>query len=244
MQCFFLSMPQPFLTALKKGKENYTMKKGRIRAAVFDLDGTLLDSMFVWRRFATNYLLYRGITPPVHLERDIATLPLGEAVLYLKDTFGLCESAEELRAGIDLVVAEQYKRVEPKPHARELLALLKSRGIPIALATMTDRALFTPVLERLGMLHYFSHTFTCSEVGARKDRPVIYERALAALGTAKEETAVFEDALYAVKCAKEAGFFTVAVRDTRNEERWEEASRIADLALSDFGAVSFEDYLV
>ena len=214
-----------------------------VRGAIFDMDGTLLDSMPIWEHFASEYLSARGILPPVGLDSAIATFTLGEAAVYLCDTFSLPETAEVIEAGLFATADALYDRVLPKPGVPELLSLLAEAGVPMAVATMTDRPTVERTLGRLGLLSHFSHIFTCTEVGARKDTPVIYEAAREALGTRREETLVFEDAWYAIKTAAEADFPVAAVYDGSRECRWESARRVAAIPVRDFRAVPWERYL-
>ena len=218
------------------------MKDLVIAGAIFDLDGTLLDSMHIWRDFASAYLLSRGITPPEDLEDRIGPLTLREAAEYLRNAFSLPEPLEEVLAGMDAATRALYETVLPKPGVPALLAGMKAAGIPMAVATLTDRPTVLRVLDRLGLLPYFSSILTCAEVGAGKDEPRIFLEACAALGTRREETAVFEDALYAVRTAASAGFPVVAVYDASGGDAFGEAAALAALAVEDFRAVPFETY--
>ncbi len=219
------------------------MKDFCIRGAIFDMDGTLLDSMPIWEHYASTYLRERGILPPPELDTAIATYTLTDAVEYLKEAFALPESPAELLAGIDRTTSALYENVLPKRGIPELLALFCECGIPMAVATMTDRPVVERTLSRLGLIGYFSHIFTCEEVGARKNTPVIYDTALAALGTGREETAVFEDAWYAVKTAAAAGYPVVAIYDPSSDRHFAKAEAVAALAVRDIAAVPWERYL-
>ena len=214
----------------------------RIRGAILDMDGTLLDSMSIWEHFSSAYLRSRGITPPMGLDADIATYTLAEAAEYLRETFSLPETREEILLGFDRTVEGLYGEVLPKPGARALLVTLREAGVPLVLATMTDRPVVERTLGRLGLLSFFERIFTCAEVGARKSSPDIYEIALSYLGTKREETAVFEDAWYAVKTALSAGFPTVAVYDESGECRWAKAEADATLAVRDLRDIRWEEY--
>ena len=213
-----------------------------IRGAIFDLDGTLLDSMPIWKHFSSAYLRSRGITPPPTLDDDIATYTLAEAAEHLRVTFCLPETQEEILRGFDRTVEALYECVLPKPGARELLSTLRAAGVPVVLATMTDRPVVERTLHRLGLAPFFDRIFTCAEVGARKSSPAIYEAALSHLGTRREETVVFEDAWYAIKTATAAGFPTVAVYDPSGERHWEKASARATLAVYSLLDIRWEAY--
>ncbi|MFR1948731.1 MAG: HAD-IA family hydrolase [Roseburia hominis] len=123
---------------------------------------------------------------------------------------------------MDAIVFAAYRdEVLPKPGVAAYLESLKKQGIPMAVATATNRPMVEAALARTGLASYFKQIFTCTEIGAGKERPDIYLAAAKALGTHPADTWVFEDALYAIKTAKAAGFYTVGFYDetSRNDQR-------------------------
>lgn len=198
-----------------------------ITAAVFDLDGTLFDSTAAWEGVGERYLLSLGITPPPGLDEKLRCLSLPDGSRLLKNEFALEYPPEEIQAAIVRSMQEFYLHECPlKPGAAELLELLSSRGVGLAIATACDRALAGAALERLGVLKYFRGIFTCDGSGG-KDRPEIFLKAAAAAGGAPETTAVFEDSLHAVQTAHAAGFLTATVAD-RSEPQQEALRQTAD----------------
>ena len=205
-----------------------------IKGAIFDLDGTLLDSMFIWDTIGEEYLRSLGKEPHEDLKETFMTLTLEEAAVYYREHYGVTLSVKEIVDGVNAMVEQTYRtKVTLKPGIAEYLAWLKENGVRMCVATVTDRYLVEETLERLGVRHYFSEIFTCAEVGFGKDKPVIYQKALEHLGTEKSDTYVFEDMLFALNTAKTDGFPTVGVYD-RHEAHQDELKELADYYIFDF----------
>lgn len=205
-----------------------------LTGAIFDFDGTLLDSMFIWDTIGEDYLRTLGKEPHEDLKETFMTLTLEEAAEYYREHYKVTLSVTVIVDSINAMVEGIYRtKVTLKPGVMAYLRLLKERGIKMCVATVTDRYLVEDTLERLGILHYFCGIFTCAEVGYGKDKPIIYQKALEHLGTAKEETFVFEDSLFALETAKTDGFPTVGVYDV-HESRQEEMKRLADCYVRSF----------
>ena len=205
-----------------------------IKGAIFDLDGTLLDSMFIWDTIGEEYLRSLGKEPHEDLKETFMTLTLEEAAEYYREHYGVTLSVKEIVDGVNAMVEQTYRtKVTLKPGIAEYLAWLKENGVRMCVATVTDRYLVEETLERLGVRHYFSEIFTCAEVGFGKDKPVIYQKALEHLETEKRDTYVFEDMLFALNTGKTDGFPTVGVYD-RHEAHQDDLKELADYYIFDF----------
>ena len=205
-----------------------------IKGAIFDLDGTLLDSMFIWDTIGEEYLRSLGKEPHEDLKETFMTLTLEEAAEYYREHYGVTLSVKEIVDGVNAMVEQTYRtKVTLKPGISEYLAWLKENGVRMCVATVTDRYLVEETLERLGVRHYFSEIFTCAEVGFGKDKPIIYQKALEHLGTEKSDTYVFEDLPFALNTAKTDGFPTVGIYD-RHEAHQDELKELADYYVLDF----------
>ena len=205
-----------------------------LKGAIFDFDGTLVDSMFIWDTIGEDYLRSLGKEPHEDLKETFMTLTLEEAAEYYLTHYGVTLSVKEIVDGVNTMVEGIYRtRVALKQGVADYLRLLKENGTRICIATVTDRYLVEETLDRLGILQYFSEIFTCAEVGYGKDKPIIYRKALEHLDTAKNETYVFEDSLFALKTAKADGFTTVGVYD-RHENRQDNLKNLADYYIVDF----------
>lgn len=205
-----------------------------IKGAIFDVDGTLLDSMFIWDTIGEDYLRSIGYEPREDLGEAFKAMSLYQAACYYRREYGVTRSPEEIMAGVNEMVMHYYRDVvQLKPGAADFLYRLKELGVKMCIATATDKFLVEAALVRCGISKLFSEIFTCTLVGHGKDEPVIFREAMKHLGTEKHSTFVFEDALYAVRTAKKDGFPVVGIRDV-HEERQAEIKALADLYLPDF----------
>ena len=209
----------------------------RLQSAIFDMDGTLLDSMGMWRTLASVLARNHGAVPPPDLNRRVASLGLWEGTAYCKEVCGLSGTVEELVQEIWGQIETFYRTdVRPKPGLTRFLDILKMQGVWMYVATATDRPLAEAALKTAGIDGYFRGMITSREAGqTKREGPEIYERALRRLRSTKKDTVVFEDALHALRTAHEAGFRTAAVYDPTEPEQ-EEMRRLADYYI-----VSFEE---
>ena len=211
-----------------------------IKGAIFDLDGTLIDSMFIWDTICEEYLKSLGIEPKENLAEVFKTFTLPQAAQYYRKNYGVTRSVNEIVEDINNMVAEIYRtKVVLKNGVGDFLKRLQSSGIKMCVATVTDRTIVEEVLKRLGVREYFSKIFTCNEIGCNKENPEIYRKALEYLGTKKAETVVFEDVFHALKTAKKDGFKIAAVYDS-HEPRQKEIKEISDYYITDFGSFCFK----
>ena len=205
-----------------------------LKGAIFDFDGTLFDSMFIWNTAGETYLRSIGIEPREDLRKVLKTMSLLQSATYIREKYAVELTLEEIMDGINRTVENFYfHTVQPKEGVITLLEQMKVKGIKMCIATATDRYQVEAALKRCCMEHFFSEIFTCTDVGHGKDEPFIFRKAMDYLGTTRENTVVFEDACHAAKTAKADGFVTVAVYDSHEENQKELQ------ALSDF---YFENY--
>ena len=208
-----------------------------IRAAIFDLDGVLLDSMGIWKDLGSRYLKSKGIRPEPELSRILFSMSMEQGAAYLKTHYPLSERKADIVNDIAALLEHFYfYEVPAKPGAEALLRFLCEQGIPLAAATSSPRAHVIRALARLGLLSRFTAVLTTGEVGESKHSPAIYHAAAAALSAKPEETLVFEDSLYALQTAAAAGYRTVGVFDAEGESDQDGLRTAAEVYLTSLSA--------
>ena len=208
----------------------------RLQSAIFDMDGTLLDSMFIWDDLGVGLLRRKGIQTAPDLPEKLKVMTLRQGAAYCKAEYGLAESVDDIVAECEAQVEDFYRnRVEAKPGVKKFLSLLKMEGVWMYVATNTDRDLVEAALKHTGLEGYFRGVLTCAEVGVgKKESPEIYERAMRRLRGNKKDTVIFEDALHAIQTAKKAGFRVCGVYDPSAEDDQEEIKSLSDYYIRSF----------
>ena len=197
--------------------------------AIFDIDGTILDTMGVWREITLNFLLKKGITPTQEEMDNYRDLSMAETMQYTKVQFNLPESVEELQDGFEKLSREKYMyEVPAKPYIKEYMEKLKSEGVKIGVATSGYPDLWQRALKRLGMLHLIDGYALTSETGVNKSHPDVYLLAAERIGVAPSECMVFEDIVSGIVGAKKGGMMATAIYDESNKDRTEEFKKLAD----------------
>lgn len=205
-----------------------------IKGAIFDFDGTLFDSMYVWHTVGEEYLKTNGKVARPGFRDIVKAMSLLESAYYVIDEYGVEKPAQTIVNDINGLVENHYfNDVQPKKGLVNFLKKLKSQDVNICIATATDKYMIEAALKRCGIRDLFSNIFTCTEVGASKKTPTIYREALKYLGTTRENTIVFEDALYAIKTAKADGFYVAGIYDEFEKET-SLVEELADVYITDY----------
>lgn len=202
-----------------------------IKCAIFDFDGTLYDSMYIWDDLGEKYLKSLGKQAKPGLKKELEAMSLEQSSEYLKSEYGLYLTKEEIKSGINKTLENYYiNEVLPKQGVEKLLKQMKEKGISICIASATDRYLLEVALKRCGLYEYFEAIFTCGEVGFGKDRPVIFQKAMEYFSQDRKSTIIFEDAIHAARTAKNDNFIVCGVFDEYEKES-EELRKISDIYL-------------
>lgn len=206
------------------------------QCAIFDLDGTLINSTGVWNKVDEDFFNRRNVIMPPEFPQVIKTHTLMSGAVYIKDRLSLPESPEDIvKEWHDAAVYAYHNDVRVKPYVKELLELLKnSYGYKIGLATSNTHELYDQCLINNGIYDYFDSFTQSDEVERLKGFPDIYEKSAERMGVPKEECIVFEDVYQAVKGARMGNFFTVAVEDSASADDREEIIKIADVYIKSF----------
>lgn len=210
----------------------------KLKGAIFDVDGTLFDSMGMWATAASRYLKSQGIEPPKDIDSKFITLSLAEGSKLISEQFLPKRTWEEIAKGINDLIEDFYFNLkETKPGVPELLKALDDAGVSMCIATATDKYLVEKALDNCGILKYFKGIFTCPDLGVGKDTPHIYRTALAFLGTERDNTLIFEDSFFATRTAFNDGFMIAAV-----EDKWAMKHKDEIKAISKYYITSYDEW--
>ncbi len=211
-----------------------------IKAIIFDMDGTLIDSLSVWEDSDRTFI--EGLGYEYSREHSLAMkfMHFDSACDYIKETYSLELSSEEIGEQILQIVKDKYiNQVPLKDGVINFLTSAKAHGIRMCVATSNKKALADATLKSHGLDPFMDFTLTSDEVGCGKESPLIFEKAAEMLGTAPTETAVFEDSIHAVRSAKSAGFRVVGVRDCQDIREFHEIEKESDFTIRSFEEIRF-----
>ena len=209
-----------------------------VKAVLFDLDGTLVDSMWMWTDIDVEYLGKYGYELPPELQKDIEGMSFSETAAYFKERFSIPLSLDEIKERWNEMAMDKYLHHVPlKEGALEFLEQLRTEGIRAGIATSNSRQLVDSVLKARGIDRYFSSVVTGCEVKAGKPAPDIYLQAARNLGVSPEACMVFEDVPAGIRAGKRAGMTVTAVADEFSAGLSDEKRRLADYYIEDYRAM-------
>lgn len=202
-----------------------------VKGIIFDLDGTLIDSMGIWSKIDREFLIENGVDdPPSDISDQVKKMTIDSSAQHFIDRFGLSCTKEYVIKRIEELVRQEYEENIPlKPHAAELLDVLDGMDIPYGIATATYRKLAEAVLKRCGIYSRFKFILSDCDYPMGKNFPDIFYGAAEKLGCAPSEILVIEDSLHCIETAKNAGFITAAVYDKISETDREQIAAVSDI---------------
>ncbi len=196
---------------------------------IFDLDGTLIDSMPVWRNTGRRYLETHCIPVPENLMSVLKKQTLPQTAEFFRTELGATQSVEEICDEVISYVAEQYANHIPlKENVKAYLESEQKKGTKMCILTASEASYIHLALERLEILSYFDFVTTCTDMGMGKENPEVFRLTMEKLGGNLENTIVFEDAYYAMKSAKALGLQVYAIADESAQRETEKIQAIAD----------------
>lgn len=215
-----------------------------MKYVIFDLDGTLLDSMAIWDQIDFKFLERYGKTPTAGVRELVKKISLRESAELFKSVFDLAQSVESIIAEITMMGSEEYiRRAQLKPYVAEFLDYLQCNRTKMCIATAAPRQNADLILSRLNIVNYFDFILASEDVRTNKEHPEIYLRCCAKFGTRPSEVTVFEDAIHAVKTAKKAGFRVIGVYDEFSRQDSAQIKTICDRYINHFGEMLEEQGL-
>ncbi len=219
------------------------MKAAQI-GAIFDCDGTLIDSVGGWRRVEHEFARMCGHTISADEMRLLSTFTLGETGEFYHNNFGLGSSPEQVVEMADEILVDYYRTsVELRSGVGDFLEGLVRVGVPMTMASSSPQRYLQGGIARTGIAEYFSLVLSTDDVGAPKRQPLIYQRAARHMGTDYASTWGFEDSLYAVRTLVQNGFKCAGCYDRDDSATIEQLQREATLLIPSFDAVTAEDFL-
>lgn len=211
------------------------MIKNQLDAVIFDLDGTLVDSMWVWEKVDETFLGQLGIEVPSDMNKDLEGKSFTETAIYFKERFKLEMSVEEIKQSWNEMGWEFYTHQVPlKKGVKEFLEFLSEQGIKMGIATSNSIELVRAVLKALDIERYFGQIRTSCEVGRGKPFPDIYLKVAEDLQVDPSRCLVFEDIPNGVRAGKNAGMTAWGVLDRQEAALWEETKDLADDHITDY----------
>lgn len=204
-------------------------------AVIFDLDGSLVDSMWMWKAIDIEYLGKFGIPLPEDLQSKIEGMSFSETAVYFKEHFHITDSLEKIKNDWNRMAWDKYEKEVPlKPGIPEFLEGCSKHGIKLGIATSNSRQLVENIVSVHKLRDYFSCIMTGCDVAHGKPSPDIYLAVADALKVDPKRCLVFEDIIPGIQAGKNAGMKVCAVEDAYSLQEKESKQALADYYINDF----------
>lgn len=205
------------------------------KGIIFDLDGTLIDSIDAWKNVDKMFIEKHGFVYPENMDQRMKALSYKEACQIFLDEFPIDMSIDEVMEDIKCMIENEYKNIIPqKPYAKEFIVAQHRKGVRMCVATACRNDLATSALKRLGIYEYMDFLVTDEEIGKGKDDPLIFTYCAEKMNVSIAETLVVEDSLHCIKSAKQAGFNVMAVYEKTSANHLSEIKETSDIYINSF----------
>ena len=202
----------------------------KVEGIIFDLDGTLLDSVAIWDLVIAQYFQSKGILLNKDIKNELLNFTFEEAIIFLIKKYEINESLEDVFFKLNYAAAQKYEdEITLKEGALSILNKIKEKNIPMCVATASTKSHAISALKRNGILEYFKAIITCNEAGENKNSPTIFNLARKELNSGLDNTWVFEDSLHAIKTAKAAGYKVLGIYDLSSKSQIIEIENLVDI---------------
>lgn len=193
-----------------------------MRAIIFDLDGTLVDSMGFWRSVSRDFLKNKSIDIDDEVQHQMTTMSLEKSLAYLKDYYNLEESLEKLHQEFSKIVTDFYENKVPlKDNAIEILDYFKSKGFKIVIGTSTAENFVDIVAKKYNLYAYAEKIFTVDNVGYLKSQKEFFLKIAQTIGEDPEDVYLVDDSFLALRAAKYAGLVPIGIYDENSDDKWD-----------------------
>lgn len=203
-----------------------------IKYVIFDVDGTIADSMGAWDDCYRKYMEIRGLPANLSHRARLRLMSVDDGGRFLKEQYSLPEDAKDITAAFNKIILDFYtSEAQMKPHILDMMNAFSEKGIKLAVATASSEDIILPLLTHLGIVDRFENILTVRNIGLPKSDPEFFTRCISVLGIKPENAVMVEDMPHATVSAKKAGLKTIGVKDRQKPDEEKELIKEADLYL-------------
>lgn len=200
----------------------------KMKAIIFDFDGTLVDTMPIWRSLGTKYLKQLGKEPQAGLREQLSRMTMNESIQFLIDEYGLSKTNQEVAVELNEILKQKFRDLELRKHFQDVLNFFKSKEVTMCIASANEREHIEAFLDANKLHDYFEFVLTCSETNTTKNDAKIYDLSVEKLSLHKDEVIVVEDALHAIKTLKTNHYYVVGIYESNEINNIDQIKYLCD----------------